>query len=180
MSHPTHGRVAEERTDGLSFEEASFSVSRGAGQSRAKEAAMNRASFSEIEDALLFVSSAPYGQNSAVINRETGQILYRSEMADIDEFPDEEADPDSYCSIPHKNDLDLGQRLVFSFASERLAGEYDRVRDMFRRRGAYGRFKDLLTEKGLLEEWYEFENEREREALMVWCRENDVRLAGED
>ena len=58
--------------------------------------------------------------------------------------------------IPHKNDLDLGQALVFEFAASHLPDEYDRVRDIFRRRGAYGRFKDLLDSKGLLETWYRF------------------------
>jgi hypothetical protein len=32
----------------------------------------------------------------------------------------------------------------------------------------YGRYKDLLVEKNMLEDWYAFENERTREALLKW------------
>ena len=53
---------------------------------------MSGVSFSDIEDAFLFVSSAPYGAHSAYLNAETGRIFYQSEMADIDEIGDEETD----------------------------------------------------------------------------------------
>jgi len=46
------------------------------------------------------------------------------------------------------------------------------VRDMFRGRGACGRFKDFLASKGLLEAWYALEDEREKEALRLWCEEH--------
>ena len=36
-------------------------------------------SFSDIEDAFLFVSSSSYGMNSAFLRKDTGQILYRSD-----------------------------------------------------------------------------------------------------
>ena len=64
-------------------------------------------------------------------------------MGGIDEIGDEELDWDTYIQIPHKNDLDLGQRLVFEFVETHLPHEYNRVQQIFRRRGAYGRFKDL-------------------------------------
>ena len=43
---------------------------------------------------------------------------------------------------------------------------------MFSGRGAYGRFKDFLAARGLLEAWYAFEDERENEALRIWCDEH--------
>ena len=79
--------------------------------------------------------------------------------------------------IPHKNDLDLGHNLVFEFTASNLPDEYDRVRDIFRHRGAYGRFKDLLDFKGLLDAWHSFENERETKALRRWCDENKIELS---
>ncbi len=33
------------------------------------------------------------------------------------------------------------------------------------------RYKDLLEERGILEEWYEFENAHEKEAILEWCRD---------
>jgi hypothetical protein len=32
------------------------------------------------------------------------------------------------------------------------------------------------AERGLLEKWYEFENEQTRAALITWCEENAVEI----
>ena len=50
---------------------------------------------------------------------------------------------------------------------------------MFRGRGACGRFKDFVAAKGLIEAWYVFEDEREKEALRRWCDEHDLKVADE-
>ena len=134
--------------------------------------------FSDIQDAFFFVCSAGYGMNSAVLCKDTGKILYRSEMADIDEIGDEDLDRDTCIEIPHKNDLDLGERLVFEFVESQLPDEYHRVQQIFRRRSAYGRFKDFLELGGLLKTWYDFERQREEQGLSQWCEENDIELSG--
>ena len=133
--------------------------------------------FNDIQDAFSFVSSAGYGMHSAVLCKDTGQILYRSEMGGIDEIGEEDRDWDACISIPHKNDLDLGQHLVFEFVQIHFPDEYDRVRQIFRKRGAYGRFKDVLESKQLLETWYEFETQREQQALQQWCMENEIAIS---
>ena len=51
-------------------------------------------SYSEIQDAVLFVSSGGYGMNSAVLCKDTGQIFYSSEMGGIDELGDADLDWD--------------------------------------------------------------------------------------
>jgi hypothetical protein len=89
-------------------------------------------SFSDIYDAFIFVSSDSYGMNTAVLCKDTGQILYRSEMGGFDEIGEEELDCDTCVDIPHKNDLDLGQHLVFEFVEIHLPNEYDHVRQIFR------------------------------------------------
>jgi hypothetical protein len=81
-------------------------------------------------------------------------------------------------SVPHKNDLDLGKNLVMEFVSEFLPKELDIVYSIFRRQGAYRRYKDLLDQKGLLDEWYKFENERQKAALKEWCAENGIAIEG--
>ena len=140
---------------------------------------MAKFSFSEIEDAFMYVSSAMYGMNSAVLCRDTGKILYRSDMAGIDEMEDEEdLDWDQCVDVPHKNDLDLGRNLVFEFVEEHLPDDYGRVRHMFHSSGAYSRYKALLEQRGLLQEWYDVENSREERALRKWCGENGVELHG--
>ncbi len=134
-------------------------------------------SFNDIENAFLFVGSAQYGENEAYLDTETGRIFYRSDMSGIDEIAENGVDPDEMVIIPHKNDLDLGKALVLEFAASHLPDEYDRVLDIFGRRGAYARFKDLLDSKGLLETWYRFEDDREKEALRYWCKKNKIELS---
>jgi len=133
--------------------------------------------FSDIQDAYLFVSSAPYGSHSAVLCMDTGQILYSSETGDSDEIEDADFDGETCVEIPHKNDLDLGKALVFEFVEAHMADAYDQVRQMFRCQGAYSRFKSLLEHKGLLESWYDFEQQREEETLRDWCRDNKIQLS---
>src|SRR6516165_3207892 len=57
-------------------------------------------------------------------------------------------------SIPDKRELDLGKPLVLDFAREFLPVDYDEVRHIFSRRGAYRRYKDLLVRRGALERSY--------------------------
>ena len=135
--------------------------------------------FSEIENAFMYVASAMYGMNSAVLRTDTGKILYRSDMAGIDEIEDEDdLDWDQCIEIPHKNDLGLGRNLVFEFVEEYLPDDYERVRQMFHRSGAYSSYKDLLERRGLLKKWYDTEKSREERALRKWCKENEIELDG--
>jgi len=135
------------------------------------------ATFSEIQDAFFFVSSDEYGMHTAILSKDTGRIYCRSESGCIDEISDD-IEGDIFIQIPHKNDLDLGQRLVFEFVELHLSDEYPLVQQIFCSRGAYGRFKDLLRLKGLLQSWYDFENQSEKEALRQWCIDNEIEFAG--
>ena len=137
---------------------------------------MKMATFDEIQDAFLFVSSNEYGMNRAVLCLDNGEIYYHSENGDFDELDEDKFDCDHFIEIPHKNDLDLGERLVFEFAEEHLADDLDRVQQIFSRRGAYRRFKDFLDRKDLLQSWYDFANRREEETLREWARDFKIEL----
>jgi hypothetical protein len=134
------------------------------------------ATFDEIHDAFLFVSSDGCGMNRAVLCQDNGEIYYHSEDGVLDELDEDEFDCDNFVVIPHKNDLDLGQSLVLEFVKQQMPSELARVQDIFSHRGAYRRFKDLLEQRDLLEKWYDFESHREEEALHEWCRENAIEL----
>ena len=134
--------------------------------------------FEDIENAFEFVSSGLQFENSAIIDKTTGEIYYTSEMSGIDEIPkDIELESDRYVGIPHKNDLNLGRNLVFQFSSQYLQDEIDEIYSLFNRKGAYRRYKNLLESKGLLEEWYSFEDEHQKSALLEWCEENDIQIS---
>ena len=83
-------------------------------------------------------------------------------------------DNDDYIAIPHKTDLDLGKPLVIEFVRNHCPELRESVNAIFSRRGAYGRYKELLAEKSLLDEWYAFENARTKEVLLEWCAENGL------
>ena len=134
--------------------------------------------YSDIEDAFLFVSMSPPYEHYAYLNKETGEKYYVSELGDSDELPADWEENEKLITIPHKNDLNLGRDLVFDFISASLPDQFDNVRGIFSRKGAYARFKDLLESKGQLEAWYEFERKATEEALRGWCKENDISLEG--
>jgi len=134
--------------------------------------------FQDIESAFMFVSMAPEFQNSAILSRETGEIYYVSEIGDSDELPDDVDDAEKYIEIPHKNELDLGKALVLEFASEHLPEDLQEVDRIFNRKGAYARFKQLLEDKDMLDQWYEYENRRQDSALREWCTENNIEVTG--
>jgi len=134
--------------------------------------------FIDIEMAFDFVSGAPYGENRAVYDKVSGEFLYESAMTDEDEIPDF-IDPDQYIGIPHKNDLDLGRALVFQFIEQTLPDEEETVYRIFKRPGAYGRFKDFLDRRELLQQWYDFEASAQRKAIERWCEANGLEISSE-
>jgi diadenosine tetraphosphate (Ap4A) HIT family hydrolase len=123
----------------------------------------------DLELAFEFVSSAPPLSHTAYVSRATGETFYRSELGDLDELPRDVDDSDDYLEVPHRNDLDLGQRLVWEFVEREIPEHHDRVRSFFRRPGPYGRFKDFLDQHRMLETWHAFEDARTRQALLDWA-----------
>ncbi len=135
-------------------------------------------SFADLQLAFEFVSASHLGENQAFLDRESGKIYCHSDLlTDVNDepLPDDIGD-EKYVEIPHKTELDLGTTLVFDFVREFLPDDYDDVRDIFRRRGAYGRFKDLLARRDALERWYEFSNKAEEAALREWCADSGTKL----
>ena len=135
----------------------------------------------ELLDAFLFVNAAPIGENSACLSLITGQIRLHSSWTDIwenaeDEDSREPEGDDGILHIPHKTELGLGRDLALWFVEEIIPDSYEEVEHFFQKRGAYAKFKALLTGQGLLQEWYEFEKQAEEQALRNWCTENAVRI----
>ncbi len=131
--------------------------------------------FTNLEEAFQFVSAGPKHEYEAVLNRETGEIFYKSEAADVDEFP-EDVENERFIAIPHKNDLNLGIHLIREFASEYCPSDLSEANNMFRRKGAYRRFKVFLETRGLLEKWYDYEDRKTKEELRRWCDDNEIEL----
>jgi hypothetical protein len=146
-------------------------------------------SFQEILDALESVGTDILGEHQAVLCRRTGKIYWRSDFSELDELdelnnelndelPDDIEDDEKYVALPDKRELGLGKPLVLDFAREFLPDDFDEVRYMFSKRGAYAKFRALLIRRNVLERWYDFEAKGTERALREWCELNAIEVAG--
>lgn len=135
-------------------------------------------SFAELELAFMFVSAGAEGENQGFVDRQSGKFYFDSDVADIEEDEKLPADieDERYVEIPHRNELGLGKPLVLDFVDQFLPDDYDEVRRIFSRKGAYARFKGLLARRNALQQWYDFSAKAEKEALREWCEESGIEL----
>ena len=159
--------------DGCSLDETEF-------EDNIEELKKNK-KLGEIQDAYIFVTMANYGENTALFDKKTGKFYLHSDLCDMDEMEDQLADEDYdaevHIEIPDKNDLGLGQNLVFEFVEKFLPEDKKKISQIFNKRGAYSRYKDFLASKDLLDKWYDFENKKELIALSEWCKENEIDIS---
>jgi len=139
-------------------------------------------SFQDIFQALEFVSmEGATGEHEAVLCRQTGKIYWRSEFSDLDELndelPDDIEDDEKYVAVPNKRELGLGKPLVLAFAREFLPNDFDEVRYIFSKRGAYRKFHALLGRRHAIDRWHDFESKATERALRDWCELNSVAVA---
>jgi hypothetical protein len=141
-----------------------------------------KAKYSDIEFAFDQVNAgSEFGETQAYLDRRTGEIHVHSDLLGDDEegnqLPQDIDDAERYLAIPDKRDLDLGSQLVFDFVRQVLPDDYQEVRAIFSRRGAYGRFKAFLAGRRVLDQWYDFENKAEEAALRAWCEQEGLELS---
>jgi hypothetical protein len=129
----------------------------------------------DLRDAYEFCS-AVYEESAAYICRKTGVIYWDCPTHDLDPPPEDCDDETKYAAVPDKFDLNMGNRLVFAFAESHLPDCYDQVRRIFRRPGAYARFKDLLDEHGAPQRWYDYKNAATEAAFGAWCADEGIEL----
>ncbi len=118
-------------------------------------------------------------EGRAYVCKTTGKTyLVSDDLGLDDEVPEGIEESDDFLPVPDKRELNLGHSLVFAFVNDKLADDVDLVEGYFRGRGAYGRFKAHLERRGLLNEWYKFEEDALTSALRGWCGENGLALKG--
>ncbi len=124
-----------------------------------------------------WVSASGSLENSALISKETGSIYLRSDDYELeDELPEDLDDRSIYVSVPDKNDLDLGKWLAIRYVDEALPDHASTVREIFRKKGAYAKFKNLLDREGHLDKWYSYESKAVEKALRAWAEENGIHI----
>ena len=131
----------------------------------------------DLEDAVLMVSEAGSGAR-AWVSLDTGEVHVRAEGID-EELAPLPADIDTsarHVPVPNIRALDLGMQLVFDFADAAMPDDGERVRQMFKRPGAYGLFSSLVEERGLTDRWHDFREAQTRAVLAAWCEANGLEL----
>ena len=134
----------------------------------------------DIESAFDFANGSEVSDNYAYISKTTGKIYYISDICEEeDDIPEDISEDEDYLAFPDKQDLGLGQYVVWEFVRNHIPDSENEVRGYFRKAGAYARYKDFLDRNDLLQKWYDFENAMIKEALLKWCEDNGIKLEGE-
>lgn len=133
--------------------------------------------FNEIEDAFMFVSMGKPYEHMAYLSKDSGKIYYHSEYGDNPEELPDDIDDAIYVAIPHKRELGLGKNLALEFAYKFIKQKAELVGSIFRKKGAYSKFKNLLEQLGELDHWYQYEEETQRKYLIEWCEENEILMS---
>ena len=140
------------------------------------------AKFQDILQAFEFADvSGGMGECHTFVCRETGKIYYQFDddsLQDLeeDELPDDLEDETKYLPVPNSRDLDLGKPLVLAFAREHLPNDLDEVRTIFSKRGAYQKFKALLSRRRAIDAWHDYRNKAAEQALRDWCEIHSIEI----
>jgi hypothetical protein len=132
--------------------------------------------YADLEFVFEFISFGDPYDKAAYVSRSTGKTYVRSDLGDIDELPEDVEENDDYVEVPHKYDLDLGKELVWKFVDLQIPGLKEKVRRIFSRRGAWGRYKSFLADLEMLDAWHRFEEERTRQVLLEWCASEGITI----
>lgn len=127
----------------------------------------------DLENAVILMDD---GDAEAWVCRDTGTVLLRTEWdpPDAPRLPDDIGASDRYIEVPAARELDLGAPLVFRFVEHAMPRDYDAVRSMFHKKGAYRRFSDLVDRRDLRDKWHEFRDNETKLALREWCADNGL------
>ena len=133
--------------------------------------------YKKIEAAFAFVSSGQFLSHKALLDTETGDVLFQTESGELDEFP-EDIEEGRYKAVPSRIELRLGKPLVVSFVKTHVPDALAEVCRMFCHKNASSRFKEFLDAGNRLDQWREYEREETEKALRKWCQETGIALKG--
>jgi hypothetical protein len=131
--------------------------------------------WNDLEFAFMAANSGPI--SAAWIHRERSLVRTADELVEQD-LPAPINDPE-WVEIPSAETLGLKDDLVQAFTRDRCPWLTEAVQRCFRKRGAWGAFKDLLDAHGLIDDWEEFEQACTRNALLAWAAENSITVVSE-
>jgi hypothetical protein len=134
-----------------------------------------------------------------VVNKQTGEIvsvsrvilrLVEDDEIDIENHPDWEQDmirqaidmienEMNYVEIPSRyeiNEYDIMEDFSLGIEPSKLSDKLSRA---IQGRGAFRRFKDLILELGVENQWHNYKKKRLREIAEKWCQVNGIDYASD-
>lgn len=116
--------------------------------------------------------------STCYLDRETGEVLFISEIADND-YDDDilellEEGNDRFIEFPSQWDRNDYQTMVDFIESLPQGKEQNLLAISINGSGAFRRFKYTASELGLLDDWYRFLNNAHRELAIEWCEDNEI------
>jgi hypothetical protein len=140
---------------------------------------MVKVNVEDLSDAIEMVSSGESCgiETLAYVCVKTGKVWitgFDDEDCEDDDLPHDLDDNEQYIMAPDKRDLELGRDLALDFVKDALPNEVERVYGYFRRKGAFGHFKQLLVEYDLVDEWYNAQQRQTALALARWGEEHQL------
>ncbi len=116
--------------------------------------------------------------STCYLDRETGDVLFISEIADND-YDDDilellKEGSDRFIEFPSQWDRNDYQTMVDFIESLPQGKEQNLLAISINGSGAFRRFKYTASELGLLDDWYRFLNNAHRELAIEWCGDNEI------
>ena len=116
--------------------------------------------------------------STCYLDRETGDVLFISEIADND-YDDDilellKEGSDRFIEFPSQWDRNDYQTMVDFIESLPQGKEQNLLAISINGSGAFRRFKYTASELGLLDDWYRFLNNAHRELAIEWCEDNEI------
>ena len=116
--------------------------------------------------------------STCYLDRETGEVLFISEIADND-YDDDilellKEGSDRFIEFPSQWDRNDYQTMVDFIESLPQRKEQNLLAISINGSGAFRRFKYTASELGLLDDWYRFLNNAHRELAIEWCEDNEI------
>ena len=107
-------------------------------------------------------------------NRETGEFdfyndFFGDENGDLERFEDA-----AWIDLPDSQEIDEYGIMVDFTETITDPRKYELLCVALNGRGAFRRFKDLLHDLDLTEEWYSFKHDAYVEIVKAWCADNGI------
>lgn len=131
-----------------------------------------KVNLSDIIDAVEMADQ--YSKN--FLDRETGEIIWISDMAmtrdEIEEACDQ-LDAHGFYSLPTSFDI-REYDMMEEFTDFLPEPARSRLKRAIRGKGAFRRFKDMIRQLSIDDQWYEFQASSYRRKAIEWCIENNL------